>query len=831
MKKTFRKALACLLAVLMVAFSLPFTALARDAKEWWVEDGIELSDITSEPDYIGFADDEEGAMYLEDYEITQNEGYVALSEDAPDLREYQKPVLAATVTSLGEDGIAGGTNGGAQDYYNKYYGYSKAYTFDAVNATGHILNPGQLKAGQRIAVTYEMGGFDILASCMVKAYWNPEFLEMGYYSKNPTANNGDTWAASEKIQRTGGNLYPTMVTGSSGVSSAVHQFNIALATSRLGDMPTASTYIGKAADIGTGKYGIVVGTVTFRVLQDCDLKDVLTYDRTPDVGTIAIPYETMETSELEGSFTNVLINAAPGSAEAYAVFAEVWENYSKGDEPAPEHVHDYTETTMPATCTEDAKIVKTCSNADGQCDAVTVEEIQEGTALGHDFAGALTSLGNGKHTVQCTRCDATETKDCTFTATPSGATCTEGGSIVYTCDCGYSYTESNGAALGHDMQVVKEEITTPATCEADGVKTITYKCSRCDETETKTETIAKLGHDLTSNTVTTPATCEADGSEVTTTTCSRCDYNDVQTKVLEKLGHDLTTNTVTTPATCEADGSEVTTTTCSRCDYNDVQTKVLEKLGHDLTTNTVTVEATYDADGSVTTTTTCSRCDYLDEDVQVLPMLVGIQVTVANAALGTATVNGKAVEDEAVTANCAPNSDVVLTATPVDGAVFVGWNVDGKLISTAATVTVKALADITYVPVFQNAADTFTVVFVDRYGNIFATQNVTSGAEIDLDAVQAPAIAGYTFVGWSVEDVTTITGATTIQAVYEKNETAGYTVTAAGCSITAGSEAVADVLTGVEYDTLVTVTAEGAKAWTIIGATLAYGDAYTFYVG
>lgn len=843
MKKTFRKVLACLLAVLMVAFSLPFTAFARDAKEWWKEDGLELSDITAEIDYVGFADDDEGAIYLEDNMITQDEGYICLSDGAPDLRENYKPILATTVTSLGEDGIAGGATG-AQKYYNRYYGYNKTYNFDKVNGAGTILNPAQLKAGQRIAVTYEMGGFDILASVNLKAYWNPEFLEMGYYAKNPTTNNGDTWKAEEKIQRTGASLYPTMVAGYTSISSAAHQFTISLATSKIsGDSPYAASYIGKAADLGTGKYGIIVGTVTFRVLKDCDLTEVLTLDRNPRYGTYALPYESSETTEIEGGFQNYIINAAAGSAEAYTVFAEVWENYSKGGEPEVPHTHDYQLTsTTDATCTTDKVEHYTCSNADGKCDALTMDKTIENTALGHDFTGKVTpAAADKKHNVQCTRCDETKLVDCVYTSETIGADCTKPGTIVWTCACGDSYTESTGTALGHDFKngtVVSSTVTQEATCEEDGVRTIVKKCARCDETKPFTETITATGHAWDDGVVTTPATCQAEG--VKTFTCA----NDATHTKTEAVAKDMTNHVG--PYTTE----NAVTATCAKDGYTGDKVcacgTVVEK-GSVISKDTIAhtpmapamenaVEADYDNEGSYDMVVRCEVCNaVISSEHHTTPVLEGIKVTVASAALGSATVKGKDVVDEAVTANCAPNSDVVLTATPNAGASFVGWEVDGKLVSTKANVTVKALADITYVPVFQNAAEKFTVVFVDRYGNIFDTQTVTSGAEINLDAVKVPVIAGYTFTGWSVEDVTTITGATTIQAVYEKNEAAGYTVTATGCTITAdGAEAVADKLEGVAYDTLVTVTAAGdkaAQAWTINGATVAYGESYTFYVG
>ena len=213
-------------------------------------------------------------------------------------------------------------------------------------------------------------------------------------------------------------------------------------------------------------------------------------------------------------------------------------------------------------------------------------------------------------------------------------------------------------------------------------------------------------------------------------------------------------------------------------------------------------------------------------------MLQGVKVTVVASSLGTATVNGKDVSLEDVTVNVAPNSNVTLTAAPVEGAVFAGWMVSGKLVSSDAAITVKALADATYTPIFQEeSSNTFTVVFADRYGNIFNTQTVNSGSEIVIP--DAPTISGYTFAGWSIttEEIAALATSTTIQAVYEKNVTVGYTVNAIGCTIDVAGSVTDNTATGVQFDTLVTVKAAGAQAWKIGGTIVAYGESYSFYVG
>ncbi len=60
------------------------------------------------------------------------------------------------------------------------------------------------------------------------------------------------------------------------------------------------------------------------------------------------------------------------------------------------------------------------------------------------------------------------------------ATCTNPGEWTYKCkDCGYEWVYYTDEALGHDYQEVSR-------VDADGKLTVTYKCSRCEETWTKT---------------------------------------------------------------------------------------------------------------------------------------------------------------------------------------------------------------------------------------------------------------------------------------------------------------------------------------------------------
>ncbi|MBQ5890922.1 MAG: hypothetical protein IIW73_08225, partial [Clostridia bacterium] len=98
-----------------------------------------------------------------------------------------------------------------------------------------------------------------------------------------------------------------------------------------------------------------------------------------------------------------------------------------------------------------------------------------------------------------------------YKVTKNESTCTDGGSIVYTCECGEVYTVE-GKPLGHDYSGAQ---TTDPTC--NNVGEMTYTCSRCDDSYTVE--IEALGHDYVGVPTIIP-TCK-DGGEMTYT-CSGC---------------------------------------------------------------------------------------------------------------------------------------------------------------------------------------------------------------------------------------------------------------------------------------------------------------------
>lgn len=262
----------------------------------------------------------------------------------------------------------------------------------------------------------------------------------------------------------------------------------------------------------------------------------------------------------------------------------------------------------------------------------------------------------------------------------------------------------------------------------------------------------------------------------------------------------------------------------ANANYDEVANVVTE----DCTKGTpVVTEPTLDKPGSEVTS--CTICGQVLE-TKVLPQLKGYDITVAKTAYGTTTLNSEDATNGKTT-KVPANSTVTLTAQANEGAEFVGWKVANKLVSTNETYSFTAVADTEVTPVFTETAEsTFVVVFIDMYGNVVSTQEVASGADIKVPAT-APIYPGYTFKGWALtnDEITALTEGKTIRAIYEKDATQTYTVKAAGATITVNGTDYTDKAENVAYDAKVTVTKAGATSWTVNGATVGYGESYSFF--
>ena len=286
------------------------------------------------------------------------------------------------------------------------------------------------------------------------------------------------------------------------------------------------------------------------------------------------------------------------------------------------------------------------------------------------------------------------------------------------------------------------------------------------------------------------------------------------------------------PATCTTDGSYDEVVRCTE-DNEIISTKhhVIPALGHKWKATKV-VAPTYESEGY--TEYVCENDPSHTKKGDYTAKLDGVKLTVNGKYSSYGSVEGYDF-DKATWAG--KNSTVTLKAMPIEGAVFAGWEIDGKVVSTAETLELTMYKDITVTPIFQEEQkSTITVVFLDMYNNVTASYTNMTAAEFQAEmakAIPTPAeYPGYTFAGWSQTDdaIKALDTSATITSSY-KTRGNSYTVNAQGANITVNGETKADTFADIAYDTAVTVSADNAKAWAIDGTTVAVGSSYTFYVG
>ncbi len=470
-----------------------------------------------------------------------------------------------------------------------------------------------------------------------------------------------------------------------------------------------------------------------------------------------------------------------------------------------------------ATCDKDGS--KTVTTSCSVCGYVISKNNVVIPATGHAWGewkhDSATAEADATHTRVCSK-DAshTQTKACDFTSQVTQNQTADLPEITtYTCkDCGYSYTKETKPALGHTHKygtpvadytsgeafVEGKDYTHTATCTGEGTcsqPTKTDKCTFNNGVETKV------------------ATCTEPG--VKTFTCTKCGG----------------TYTVAIPATDHnwgdwkhVEGTEGADAQHSRVCANDASHT--ETKACDFTAK-VTQEATLDQ--AEITTYTCKDCGY-SYTKETAPALAGVTVTVNAVENGSVTLAGQDVTAGG-SKKFAENGTYTLVATPNADCTFVGWQTGNKIVSTDASYTTVAIADITYTPVFAESAKPVQFTFVDMFNNVISSQSVASGADVKIP--QAPTYTGYTFTGWSVDEaaIKAATSSMTVYAQYEKDAAATYTVTTdADATVAYGSNSAQGTLADIPYGTQVTVSKDGATAWAIDGKIVAYGDSYTFYV-
>ena len=278
----------------------------------------------------------------------------------------------------------------------------------------------------------------------------------------------------------------------------------------------------------------VDATVTSEVTEgSCEVGGTRTY-------TAKVTFEGKE-------YTDTKTEPIPATGHAYG-------------EPVWKWNDDFTATAT-FTCANNAAHVKNVTAT--VTSAVTTEATCESTGV-RTYTAKVTFDGK----------DYTDTKTETIAATGHAY-----GEPVWKWNDDFTATATftcanNDAHVKNVTATVTNEVTTEATCKADGVRTYTAKVTfeGKEYTDTKTEVIPATGHaygapvwkwndDFTASAT---FTCGNDTSHVKTVNAT-------------------VTNEVTTEATCESTGVRTYTAkvTFDGKDYTDTKTEVIPALGHD----------------------------------------------------------------------------------------------------------------------------------------------------------------------------------------------------------------------------------------------------------
>ena len=590
----------------------------------------------------------------------------------------------------------------------------------------------------------------------------------------------------------------------------------------------------------TSKHTLVSGTVLTGTCTVCNHVDTQTKDDKLD-GTAY--YAALDAAKA--------VDGTKYTAESYAKVTAALETYAQAKVEA---YTDQAQVTAAATALENAvkglealptSDVYTYTFVGGKTQTVTADK---GAAPIAPANTAATTVDNndGTHTVTSYTWEKTgeftfaekanaDTKDCTYGeyTTVTASTIAKAGTEKATCSvCGHEDVR--------DLAKLDGTAYYAALAKAEAVKADDYTAESYAKVTAALEANAKATVEAYTDQaqVTAAATALEDAVnglvKVYTITFTNAAGTVVDTQKLAAGATPVAPKTNTADTTATPAGSKqhshttyswpAVSAVTANANYDEVAKVVTEDCTKG---KPVVTEPTLDKPGSEVTS--CTICGQVLE-TKVLPQLKGYDITVAKTAYGTTTLNSEDATNGKTT-KVPANSTVTLTAQANEGAEFVGWKVANKLVSTNETYSFTAVADTEVTPVFTETAEsTFVVVFIDMYGNVVSTQEVASGADIKVPAT-APIYPGYTFKGWALtnDEITALTEGKTIRAIYEKDATQTYTVKAAGATITVNGTDYTDKAENVAYDAKVTVTKAAATSSTVNGATVGYGESYSFF--
>ncbi len=784
MRKSFKKVIACLLAVLMVTFSVPFSALAA-------------SDDYKPNITMRFG------TFVEDSEVTDNGGALTSTEwgvKKPSYDAFSGPNGAPLDYEGGVD-----KETGALKINRLYLENSKVKGVLAYNGvdesayTGELTGQTDYVQGMPFTMTLTLNNVSTLTALDGYLKWSDNIAPALVW-KSGTTNTNQTgkvgtfadYEADKKAKK-------TFISEETGTTAAT-------ARSVLTQYSCDTYYAGKGMNTESGYANASKGQIYTGVLADATVeKPSFAPLNTADIDNVTDPKtgETGYNCDNDAILITFLFIVTGEISEANPLEITIRNPNVSNDWATTETINELSESQQQTYAPR------------ANCPGST-----------HLFF-----MGYNKHTKETI--GATEHTHTAGEPTQENvvpATCTTDGSydeVIKCTECGeeMSRTHKILPATGHKFV---DTVVAP-TCTAQGYTL--HKCSVCGE-ETKDTYKDALGHEYGDWVIDVEATETTEGSKHRD--CVRGD--DTQTAVIPKLTHVHTPAAAVqenvVPATCEAAGSYDEVVRCSKCGEVITTThKTTPALGHKWKATKV-VAPTYESQGY--TEYVCENDPSHTKKDDYTAKLDGVKLTVNGKYSSYGSVEGYDF-DKATWAG--KNSTVTLKAMPIEGAVFAGWEIDGKVVSTANTLELTMYKDITVTPIFQEEQkSTITVVFLDMYNNVTASYTNMTAAEFQAEmakAIPTPAeYPGYTFAGWSQTDdaIKALDTSATITSSY-KTRGNSYTVNAQGANITVNGETKADTFADIAYDTAVTVSADNAKAWAIDGTTVAVGSSYTFYVG
>lgn len=784
MRKSFKKVIACLLAVLMVTFSVPFSALAA-------------SDDYKPNITMRFG------TFVEDSEVTDNGGALTSTEWG-----VKKPTYDAFSGPNGapldyEGGVDKET--GALKINRLYLENSKVKGVLAYNGvdesayTGELTGQTDYVQGMPFTMTLTLNNVSTFAALDGYLKWTDNIAPAVVW-KSGTTNNNQTGKVGTFAD------YEADTKSKKTLISEEKSATAETARSVLTQYSCDNYYPGNGMNTESGYANAVKNQIYTGVLADATVeKPSFAPLNTADIDGVTNPKtgETGYNCDNDAILITFLFIVTGEISEANPLEIKIRNPNVSNDWASTETINELSEN----------------------------QQQTYGPRANCPGSTHLFFMGYNKHTKETIGAtEHTHTPGAAVRENEVPATCTTDGSYDEVVRC----TEDNEIistehhvipATGHKFV---DTVVAP-TCTAQGYTL--HKCSVCGE-ETKDTYKDALGHEYGEWVIDKPATEDAAGSKHRD--CVRGD--DTQTAEIPQLTHVHTPAAAVkeneVPATCEAEGSYDEVVRCSKCGEVITTThKTTPALGHKWKATKV-VAPTYESQGY--TEYVCENDPSHTKKDDYTAKLDGVKLTVNGKYSSYGSVEGYDF-DKATWAG--KNSTVTLKAMPIEGAVFAGWEIDGKVVSTANTLELTMYKDITVTPIFQEEQkSTITVVFLDMYNNVTASYTNMTAADFQAEmakAIPTPAeYPGYTFAGWSQTDdaIKALDTSATITSSY-KTRGNSYTVNAQGANITVNGETKADTFADIAYDTAVTVSADNAKAWAIDGTTVAVGSSYTFYVG